>query len=226
VYPAGLQPPNHYPRDCGSGEGELPSDFNGLCFGVLAGRLQFNWVDKRTGYATKAKMTQRAITTFVEFLVTLGLVFLATGCQMKCQQLTEQLTSLSDKELRMAETTDPTVRDLTNTNFITMSFFNNYTGEVHKVQNNNRFNAAALVFTYNVNPDQKTLKIQYSTPATEDNGSGSGSGGSSGGDPVGNPKVYTYTLSNQLMLTDTTSGFTYRFVPFEGIVKPDQKCTF
>lgn len=37
---------------------------------------------------------------------------------------------------------------------------------------------------------------------------------------------YSYTLSNELHLTETKTGYYYRFVPFLGIVHPDQVCQF
>lgn len=154
-----------------------------------------------------------------------GIFFLSTllvlGCQANCQPSSGPLGSLTEKEYRLVETSDPTVKNLTNTNFVTMIFHNNYTGEVHKVQDNNRFNNPALVFSFNIDPEQKKIKIQYTTPQQEGQ-----DGAKTGGEPVGNPKTYNYTLGSELKLVDATSGFSYRFVPFEGIVKPDQKCTF
>ena len=102
------------------------------------------------------------------FFLMLGAIA-TSACQKKCQQPGAALTTFTDQEFRLVNTTDPTVKSLTNTNFETITFFKNYTGEVHKVQNNERFNDPALVFNYNVDPVSKRIRLQFSTPPSGGN---------------------------------------------------------
>jgi hypothetical protein len=168
---------------------------------------------------------QRETTSFVKVLAVLSGLLWFSACAVNCQPAGAPLTTITNQQFRLISSSDPTLQNVTNTNFITITFSANYTGQVQKVQNNNLFNNPALVFSYNIDPNSNTLKIQYSTPPTNDQ-SGGGSSSDSGGTQVGPPKTYNYTLNTGLTLTDTTSGYVYQWVPFQGIVLPDQQCTF
>jgi len=143
---------------------------------------------------------------------------LSTGCQKKCQQPSAQkLRTFIDQEFRVVETTDPNFRNLTNTNFIIMVFRINYAGEVFKVENNDRFNNPALIFNFDVNPSSQLIRLQYMTPASEEGGEAAPSGG---------VKTYEYELGREFNLVEQGTGYTYRMVPFTGVVRPDQECVF
>ncbi len=151
------------------------------------------------------------------------------ACQQLCQQPGQALTTITNQQFRLVSTTDPSVQNLSNTNFEIIQFSNNYTGSVFKVQNNEEFNTPALTFTYNVSPSTNQLSLTFSEPA--DN-SGGGDGVSTP-TQVGSPEMFQYNLTNELDLTAqggcVSQGgqpCTYRFVPFQGIVLPDQQCTF
>jgi len=143
------------------------------------------------------------------------------GCQKKCQPPSQEaFKSFVDQEWRLVETTNPQIRDLTNTNFIIMTFGINFTGQVFKVVNNDRFDNPVLVFKYNVDPEQKLIRAVYSTPPPE------GQEGETQTQSAGSPTEYFYKLGRGFELTETRTGFYYRMVPFAGVVKPDEKCIF
>ena len=148
---------------------------------------------------------------------------MVVGCGAKCQPpVTTPFTTFIDQEWRVVESSNPQVaKDLSNVNFITMTFKINFTGAVNKVENNDKLNQAALTFIYNVDVDQKLIKLQYSSTAAA---SQDGSAGAV--TPVGSVVTYHYELKTDFKLTEQGTGYTYRMVPFTGVVRPDQKCTF
>lgn len=156
------------------------------------------------------------------FLVFLTGLMLVVGCAKKCQQpATEVFRTFIDQEWRLVETNNPQFGDLSNVTFITMTWKINFTGEVFKVENNDKFNTPALQFIYNVDVDQKLMKLQYKEPPSQGE-----NGESSGGGNVGNVVTYRYALGRDLKLTESGTNYTYRYVPFTGVVRPDEKCTF
>jgi len=158
----------------------------------------------------------------------LALAVALTGCQKKCQQNSETLRTIIDTEFRLVQSSDPQVSNLTNTNFVIMVFKIDYTGEMFRVENNSRFNDPVLIFRYNVDPQRKLIQVQYYELPTEESAAAAATAGGDPalGAPVGNPRVYQYNLSNELTLREQGSGFRYRYVPFTGVVKPDEICKF
>lgn len=148
------------------------------------------------------------------FLVTLAL---AAGCQQLCQQPTATpYQNLDATTWRLVSTSDPSpaYQSLSKNTFLIMSFTIDFKGSVNKVVNNDQFDNPILTFEYNVDPSNNILVIQYTTT---DQGAQSGDAGT---------VQYNYTLSSELDLTDSTHGYTYRYIPFQGVVQPDSNCTF
>lgn len=154
------------------------------------------------------------------YFALMALVVFLPACQKKCQQNTERLTTFVDKEFRLVQTNDPQIsKDLTNTNFLIFSFKIDYTGQISRVEDNSRYNNPAKLMRYNVDPERKLIRVQYYDPPAENSNSAVG-------DPVGGVHTYTYSLSNEFVLREIGSSYGYRFVPFQGVVRPDDQCTF
>lgn len=154
----------------------------------------------------------------LSFLFVLALWGLMPACQKKCQQAGERLQTIIDKEFRLVQSNDPQVKDLTKTNFLIMVFRINFTGEVFRVENNDRYDNAVLTFKYNIDPERKLIRVQYYKPAGEE------AEGAEVGEAQGKVHTYKYDLTNELKLNE--GGMSYRYVPFEGVVKPDEVCEF
>jgi hypothetical protein len=154
----------------------------------------------------------------IPFWIALTALFFAWGCgQKQCQVLTTVQKTFVDLEWRLVSTNDPGFYNaINNTNFLTAKWGNTYKGEVFKVENNQKYNTPVLTFAYNVDPTKKVIKMQYYTTPE------------GGGDPVpsGDAKTYSYELGKDFVITDQTSGYNYRYIPFQAIVRPDDTCTF
>ena len=161
--------------------------------------------------------------THIIFLAVLAaLSFMVAACQKKCQASGEPLKTFIDQELRVAETNDPSVKkELTNTNFLIMVFKINYTGEVFRVENNDKYDNPVRLFRYNVDPQRKMLRIQYYEPPSEES-----PGDGTVGEPIGDVKTYSYELDKEFRIRESGTGLRYRMVPFTGVVRPDEVCKF
>jgi hypothetical protein len=158
-----------------------------------------------------------------------GTVLVAVGCLVSCQQLCQSpggpYTTFTGQQWRLVSTTNPSITGLSNTNFEMMQFAVDFTGSINRVQDNQEITTPLYTFQYNVDPTSNTLKVQYTIPT----GGGDGGLGNSAGD-VGNSSggivTYTYQLGTDFVLTEQTTGYSYTFVPFQGVVLPDESCTF
>ncbi len=137
------------------------------------------------------------------------------ACQRKCQPMaTQSYQSLVETPWRLVQSTDPEVaRNLNNYNFLVVSFNRNSTGEVKRVVDNDQYDTPVQTLVWVPNVSTKMIRVQYS----------SASGAAPGDDGTFD---YTYTLGRQLEMTDTTNGYYYRYVPFQGVVDPDVSCSF
>jgi hypothetical protein len=155
-----------------------------------------------------------------------ALLLVSTGCQKLCQQpATQAFTSITQTQWRLVSTTDPKVSpNLTNFTFLIWTFSTNFTGQILKVINNEQYNNPVFTFQFNVDPSSNIILIDYQTPATATTNA---NGQATAGTPTDNGTFqYTYSLNVTLDLNDTTEGYTYHFVPFEGVVNPDEACSF
>lgn len=128
----------------------------------------------------------------------------------------------------MVNSTNPGLRgklDAFNTQIL--SFRTNFVGDLKNLANNNETTQAVYTFTFNVKSEGRTglLRLQFSQvdPNAKDGSGGSQSSGSTDPDP---PIDYSYDLSNTLTLTELKTGYSYDYVPYKGIVDPDDNCTF
>ncbi len=154
-------------------------------------------------------------------LVTVAL----TSCK-KCQQPPEQpFRYLEESPWRLAESTNPKdVGKVTNTNFIILSFIQNGTGDVKRVKDNDQYDTPLYTIQWIADTGQDLLRIKYTK----------GIANTDAVDPdvpqpaadEGSVVDYSYSIGRELELTETRTGYYYRFVPFTGVVYPDQDCTF
>jgi hypothetical protein len=159
-------------------------------------------------------------------LLLLGMAWWVIGCAKKCPIPTERQTSVSGTAWRLVETNDPDFAgDLNNFSFAVFTFKQDFKGDVKVVINNTQYDSPVRTFVYNIDPNQRVIRIQYAFPSgadAQDGSSGSDSGSDSSGDNI---LDYYYSLGRTLELT-SSQGFSYRFVPFTGILSPDDTCTF
>lgn len=161
-------------------------------------------------------------------VVIFGLAALV-GCQKKrCQPPAEQaLQTFIGTQWRLVQTTDPNpnYRALSNTNFFIMTFNRNFTGDFKRVENNDLYETPVATFIYNVDAANKHIAAEITeNTALANNGKATGTTQTNPSPPA---RVdYNYTLTRELTLTATPSGFHYRFVPFTGVVDPDNQCVF
>ncbi len=166
----------------------------------------------------------------VLILALLLVSMLLPACGKKCQQVTTPFKYLSDTPWRLAETTDPskTFRALNNYTFPVFSFTLNFRGDVKTVINNEQFDSALCNLAYQVDPGGNAVKIKFSegAGATPNQGADPNQTTSLPNCPFKDTIGYTYKVGRSLELTDQKSGNYYRFVPFLGIIQPDDVCTF
>jgi hypothetical protein len=186
-----------------------------------------NWVSK--------------ITTFGR-VITFGcavMTFWFVGCNKKCQAPpSNPFTTFTGTDWRLIDTTKPGMANQVDKfNTVILSFTTNFEGGLKTLVNNNESESAVCSLKYNVQSSGGSgrLTIQYRDPSTGQNAQGQpGSSGTSGNGQTTagtcpeppNPIDYTYNLSNSLTLTEVNTGYTYNYVPFQGIVNPDDNCTF
>lgn len=151
----------------------------------------------------------------------LALTLLLVGCQKKCQPEGEALRTFVDQEFRLVSSTDPQVKDLTNTNFQIMVFKVDFKGQIFRVENNTKYDSPAALFAYNVDPKKQILQIQYYKPPTEE-----APGDGTFGDKIGAVHTYRYELGKDFRLKEEGTPNSYRYVRFTGVVRPDEVCSF
>jgi hypothetical protein len=158
----------------------------------------------------------------------IGTLGIGLGCVISCQQLCQPpggpFTTFTGQQWRLVSTTNPSITNLSNTDFEMIQFNVDFTGQINRVQDNQEITTPLYTFQYNVDPTSNTLKVQYTIP------SGGGDGGTGSSSNLGNSSggivTYTYQLGTNFVLTEQTTGFTYTFVPFQGVVLPDESCSF
>lgn len=163
-------------------------------------------------------------------LVTLTLLWVAgPACQRKCQPPSdERPTTITANPWRLVDTNDPTLAKAnTKYTFYVISFAQDFSGDMKKVVNNREFETPINTLKYNLETDNGRsgfMRVAYFEV-------GAGAEGDIGGEvqAASEPSQtvdYEYTLTRELNLTASRSGYSYRFVPYVGIVDPDNNCTF
>lgn len=136
------------------------------------------------------------------------------ACQRRCQPAAQQsFQSLVDTAWRLVQTTDPLVApSLNNYNFLVVTFARNNTGDVKRVVDNDQYDNPVQTLVWVPSVATKTLRIQYTSAA-----------GTTGDDGTFD---YQYSLGRQLEMRLQSTGYYYRYVPFQGVVDPDVLCSF
>lgn len=159
--------------------------------------------------------TQRCI-RWMQLLALGWFLTQSLGCGAKCQQPPSQpYTTITATDWRLVTTNNPQpqYKNISNTSTIILTFRANFQGEVDSLQDNNRQPALGLTYSVqNSNSSSGQVKVSYFPLSDPSQGNGS--------------TTYNYTLNTELDLVETGTGYTYRFVPFQGIVLPDQVCSF
>ena len=162
-----------------------------------------------------------ATTKFSMKMLLIALTFVAmVGCDKKCQKPAEEsFKTITNQKWRMVETTDPNpaFKSLGKYSFLIWEFGLDMTGTVNVVRNNKEFKDAVLTFDYTVDKDSGIIRAAFAettlnegTEATEEL----------------EPVEYSYELGRELELYESGKGYYTRFVPYQGIVEPDNTCTF
>ena len=152
---------------------------------------------------------------------------LLPGCQKKCQAPSaERPNSITSNPWRLVSTNDPSLKNNNKYTFYVIAFAQDFSGDMKKVVNNREFETPIRTLKYNLQTDtgkSGLLRIAYfEVAATEEGGTGDTTTST---DPV-QTTDYSYALTKNLELTASKSGYTYDFVPYVGIVDPDNNCTF
>lgn len=160
------------------------------------------------------------------------LSLLLAGCQQKrCQAPPEQpFQTFVGTQWRLVSTTDPgpNFKTLTQTNFLIFTFNRDFTGDIKSVGNNAQSNVPIATLIYRVDSESRLIQAQI----TQNTVTVPPADGSTPNEtpqsvaPKSSTVNFNYTLSREFGLTDSRSGFYYRFVPFLGVINPDQQCTF
>ncbi len=149
-----------------------------------------------------------------KYLFLIALAPLACGRLCQSGTETQSFRSLAETPWRLAQSSDPQVsRTLTNFNFLIVTFARNNTGDIKRVLDNDQYETPVQTLVWVPDVANGTLRIQYTS-------AGSTEAGDAG------TFDYRYTLNRQLEMTDKATGYTYRYVPYKGIVDPDTVCTF
>ena len=89
-----------------------------------------------------------------------------------------------------------------------------------KVENNTEYQNPVITFNYNIDPDSKMIRAEFLTAPSQDSTS------QQAVQSTGTIVDFDYELGRELELTDVKTGAYYRFVPYTGIITPDEKCSF
>jgi hypothetical protein len=153
------------------------------------------------------------------------------GCQKKCPIPKERQTSVSSTPWRLVYTSDPDPLFQSNLDsngefkytFLVWNFTNTFDGDIKLVQNNTQYDQAQRTFRYDIDSSSKQMLIKFAQPTSVDiSGQPMANGGNQAGET---PILYSYQLGRTLELVNE-QGFYYKFVPFTGILAPDDTCTF
>ena len=163
----------------------------------------------------------------LSLLACIGITSVFVACNKRCQSPPEKaFNSITATDWRLITTNNPRIKNLTKFTFLVMSFKPNFTGDVKKVENNNQFDTPVLTFVYKIESSGRSgnLNITYSSVSAQPDPS---SPGATPGDSQSSPPVsYEYELGRGLVLVETKTGYEYEYVPFTGIVDPDNTCTY
>ncbi len=152
-------------------------------------------------------------------------LLLGVGCQKKCQQPSEPAKTITEKPWRLVETTNPGVKNNDRFTFIILQFERDFSGAVKRVVNNREFDKPVRVLKYNLATDNGrsgNIIIEFKNPPAE----GEGETPATGADEGTEVSEYEYSLGRDLTMTELKTGYTYYYVPYEGIIDPDENCTF
>lgn len=154
------------------------------------------------------------------------LIFLLhlSGCAKKCQApATEKFKTVTGQQWRLVETTDPSpdFKALSKSTFLIFQFGVDYKGSVNLVQNNTQFDTPVKTFLYNIDVQSGEMRLKYdgAPPAEGEEATQVDK------TPQSSVVEYTYDLGKELEMTDSRGNY-YRFIPFTGIVAPDDTCEF
>jgi len=154
----------------------------------------------------------------------LALCLAMPACQKKCQPPSpERPTSITQTPWRLVSTNDPSLKSNNKYTFYVIAFAQDFSGDMKKVVNNREFETPVKTLKYNLETDSGRdglLRIAYFDVSAQE-----GEEATSSGEPT-QTTDYTYSLSNNLTLQASRSGYSYEFVPYAGIVDPDNNCTF
>jgi len=168
--------------------------------------------------------SKRIVALFLLF----PLWFCLPACQRRCQQAAaERPTSITANPWRLVSTNDPSLKNNNKYTFYVISFAQDFSGDMKKVVNNREFETPVKTLKYNLETDNG--RSGFMRVAYYDLSAG---GGEDLGEEVqasSSPSQttdYEYSLGTNLTLSATKSGYSYEFVPYIGIVDPDNNCTF
>ncbi len=156
----------------------------------------------------------------------LGVTLLTSACGKRCQA-PEAATfkSVVETPWRLVESNDPQVtKELDNFNFLILQFNRNNTGDVKRVVDNDQYDSPVMTLVWVPDGTAKVMRIQYSSVSGEAFNNLDQVGAAGEGDQ--GTYDYNYKLGRQLEMTEKNRGYYYRYVPFKGIVDPDNVCTF
>lgn len=156
---------------------------------------------------------------FVKWALAMGLFFNLIGCKY-CTVATERQASITATPWRLVATNDPDFLGLNKYTFAIFTFNQDFTGTIQVVQNNTRYDEPARILNYDIDSANHLIRIQYSFP-----GKGSSNSTDSNQDPNNTPIEYSYKLGRSLVL-EGENGYFYNFVPFTGVLSPDDTCEF
>ncbi|MBI1860862.1 MAG: hypothetical protein HYR96_08090 [Deltaproteobacteria bacterium] len=158
-------------------------------------------------------------------------VALLAACQgRRCQAPPEQpFQTFVGTQWRLVSTTDPgpNFSNLSSTNFMIFTFNRDFTGDIKRVENNALSNVPVANILYNVDPSDQRIRMQITQNTAQVPADGSSTPPQTTSSTAAAKTLdFRYSLNNEFELTATNSGFQYRFVPFTGVINPDQQCTF
>lgn len=158
--------------------------------------------------------------------VILGVTLLTSACGRRCQAPeAASFRSVVETPWRLVESNDPQVaKELDNFNFLILQFNRNNTGDVKRVVDNDQYDSPVMTLVWVPDGVTKVMRIQYSSVSSEAFDSVDDVGAAGSGDQ--GTYDYSYKLGRQLEMNEKGRGYYYRYVPFKGIVDPDNVCEF
>ena len=132
----------------------------------------------------------------LRLLVALLASITLSGCLMKKCPIPQERQKSITMAWRLVATDDPDFNGLNKYTFPIFNFNQDFTGDVKVVQNNTQYEKPVRLLNYDIDSEQKLLRIQFAFP----NGSGSsgsnnsGSQGNSGNQSNNDVREYSYQL--------------------------------